>query len=157
VKSEPDCFSWDDLVAAPGRRTSWSGVRNFQARNFMRDDMQVGDGVLFHHSSADPAGIVGMAEVVRRGYPDSTARDPTDEHFDARSTPESPVWYTVDIRAVRRFPRFLSLAELRRIAALDGMELLRRGSRLSVQPVTPAEWDAVCAAGSDAPSPRATR
>ena len=149
LKTEPECFSWDDLVAAPGRTTHWSGVRNFQARNFMRDEMQVGDGVLFYHSSAEPAGIVGTADVVRAGYPDFTAWDRADEHFDPKSTPERPVWYMVDIRAGTRFRHFLSLGDLRHVRALEGMELLRRGSRLSVQPVRAAEWETICAMGNE--------
>ena len=143
VKSEPSCFSFDDLRAAPERTTCWSGVRNFQARNFMRDDMKPGDGVLYYHSSAEPAGIVGTAEVVKAGYPDHTAWDQKDEHFDPRSTKAAPVWYMVDIKAGKPFPRLLALAELRKIPALDGMELLKRGSRLSVQPVTEREWNAI--------------
>jgi predicted RNA-binding protein with PUA-like domain len=147
LKSEPDCFSYDHLLAAPGRTTSWSGVRNYQARNFMRDEMRKGDGILFHYSSAEPSGIVGTAEVVREGYPDLTAWDPKDDHFDPKSSPDNPIWYMVDIRAKKRFPNFLSLKDLRNISALEDMELLRRGSRLSVQPVTEREWTVICEAG----------
>lgn len=143
LKSEPDCFSYDDLAAAPGRTTHWSGVRNYQARNFMRDDMRVGDGVLFYHSSAEPPGVAGTAEIVRSGYPDHTALDPADDHFDPKSSESDPIWYMVDVRAVQKFDRLLPLPELRSVRALEKMELLRRGSRLSVQPVTAAEWRAI--------------
>ena len=147
LKSEPDVFSFDDLWAAPKRTTGWDGVRNHQARNFMRDDMRVGDGVLFYHSGAEPPGVAGLAEVVRTAYPDATALDPRHDHFDPKSKAEAPTWLQVDVRAVERFPRLLSLPELRAMPELAGMELLRRGSRLSVQPVRAAEWAAVCAAG----------
>jgi predicted RNA-binding protein with PUA-like domain len=148
LKTEPGCFSFDDLLAAPRRTTHWSGVRNYQARNFMRDEMKKGDGVLFYHSSADPTGIVGTAEVVREGYPDFTSWDANDEHFDPRSSAANPIWFMVDIRAGDRFRNFLSLSDLRHVRALEKMELLRRGSRLSVQPVRPAEWAAVLAMGA---------
>lgn len=150
VKSEPSCFSFDDLLSSPKRTTSWTGVRNFQARNFMRDDMKPGDGVLYYHSSAEPPGIVGTAEIVKGGYPDPTAWDQRDEHFDPRSTRSAPVWYTVDIKGGKRFPRLLALPELRPLAALENMELLKRGSRLSVQPVSEREWDAILELASGA-------
>jgi predicted RNA-binding protein with PUA-like domain len=140
VKSEPDVFSFDDLLAAPDRTTCWDGVRNYQARNFMRDDMKVGDLVFFYHSSTEPAAIAGVAEVVREAYPDHTAFDAADPHFDPKSRPESPTWMMVDLRAVERFEEPITLAELRATPGLDGMELLRRGSRLSVQPVGAEHW-----------------
>lgn len=140
VKSEPDCFSWDDLERAPRRTAHWDGVRNHQARNFMRDGMRLGDLVFFYHSSADPTAIVGVAEVVREAYPDHTAFDPAADHFDARSDAESPTWVMVDLRARERFPRPITLAELKRAAGLEQMVLLKRGSRLSVQPVSAEEW-----------------
>jgi len=148
LKSEPDCFSYDDLVAAPRSTTNWSGVRNYQARNFMRDDMKKGDGVLFYHSSAEPAGIAGTAEIVRDGYPDFTAWDPSNEHYDPKSSEPNPIWYMVDIRAAERFEQFLDLPGLRHVRALEQMELLRKGSRLSVQPVRAPEWDAILKMGS---------
>jgi predicted RNA-binding protein with PUA-like domain len=147
LKSEPAVFSFDDLWAAPKRTTGWDGVRNHQARNFMRDDMRVGDGVLFYHSGAEPPGVAGLAEVARAAYPDPTALDPAHDHFDPKSRADAPTWLQVDVRAVERFPRLLALPELRAIPELAGMELLRRGSRLSVQPVRPEEWAAVCSAG----------
>ena len=154
LKSEPDCFSYDDLLALPRQTTYWSGVRNYQARNFMRDDMKKGDGVLFYYSGADPAGIVGTAEIVREGYPDFSAWDPSDEHYDPKSTESNPIWYMVDIRAGVRFEHFLDLPGLRHVRELEKMELLRKGSRLSVQPVRPDEWKTILRIGSKAPSGR---
>ncbi len=139
MKSEPEVFSIDDLAEAPGQTTCWDGVRNYQARNFMKS-MEIGDQVFFYHSNADPSCIAGIAEVVRQAYPDHTALDPHDHHFDPKATPEKPIWEMVDLRFVRKFARPLALEDLRPVAGLEKMELLRRGSRLSVQPVTPAEW-----------------
>jgi predicted RNA-binding protein with PUA-like domain len=139
MKSEPEVFSIDDLAEAPGQTTCWDGVRNYQARNFMKS-MEIGDQVFFYHSNADPSCIAGIAEVVRKAYPDHTALDPHDHHFDPKATPEKPIWEMVDLRFVRKFARPLALDDLRPVAGLEKMELLRRGSRLSVQPVTPAEW-----------------
>jgi predicted RNA-binding protein with PUA-like domain len=143
VKSEPDSFSFADLVASPDRTTSWDGVRNYQARNFMRDDMKRGDLVLFYHSSTDPAAIVGIAEVAREAYPDHTALDPADPHFDPKSRADSPTWMMVDLRAVEPLRAPLALADLRGIKGLEKMALLQKGNRLSVQPVTAKEWEIV--------------
>jgi predicted RNA-binding protein with PUA-like domain len=142
-KSEPDSFSIDDLARTPGRTTFWSGVRNYQARNFLRDTIQVGDGVLFYHSSTDPLAIVGTANVVKKGYPDHTAFDPKDSHYDPASDPAEPTWYMVDIRLEKIFPKPLTRDRLQATAALKGMMLLKRGSRLSIQPVTASEWAAI--------------
>ncbi|HET9962723.1 MAG TPA: EVE domain-containing protein [Nitrospiraceae bacterium] len=139
VKSEPEAFSIDDLKRSPRQTTCWDGVRNYQARNYLRS-MQPGDGVLFYHSNADPPAIVGLAEVVRKAYPDPTQFDRNDSHFDPASDPEKPRWEMVDIRFVRKFGQALPLDQLRQRAALKGMELLRKGSRLSVQPVAESEW-----------------
>jgi predicted RNA-binding protein with PUA-like domain len=139
MKSEPTAFSIQDLQKAPGRTTCWDGVRNYQARNFMRA-MHVGDGIFFYHSNADPPAIVGIAEVVREAYPDHSAFDRHDVHFDPKSTPEKPLWDMVDIRLVRIFPHPIPLEQLRCDTDLKHMELLRKGSRLSVQPVRPEEW-----------------
>jgi predicted RNA-binding protein with PUA-like domain len=144
-KSEPSCYSFADLMAAPDRITGWDGVRNFQARNFLRDEMKVGDGVLFYHSSADPPAVAGFAKVVRAGHPDPTAFDPKADHYDPKSDPANPVWYQVAIRGERAIDPPLELPLLRTVPALQKMELLRKGSRLSIQRVTPAEWDAVVA------------
>jgi predicted RNA-binding protein with PUA-like domain len=142
-KSEPNCFAYADLSAAPGRTTGWDGVRNFQARNMLRDEIKSGDLVLFYHSSADPPAIAGVAEVVREGHPDPTAFDAGADHFDPKSDPGKPTWYQVEIRAVRPLDPPIPLPELRDVKALAGMELLRRGSRLSIQRVTAAEWKAI--------------
>jgi predicted RNA-binding protein with PUA-like domain len=139
MKSEPSAFSIQDLQKARGRTTCWDGVRNFQARNFMRA-MRVGDRVLFYHSSADPPAAVGIAEVVREAYPDDSAFDPKDIHYDPRSRPGKPLWDMVDITLVRIFPAPVPLDRLRKEPGLKKMELLRKGSRLSVQPVRPEEW-----------------
>lgn len=139
VKSEPEVFSFDDLMARPRRTTQWDGVRNYTARNFMRHGMKLGDEVFFYHSSATPSAIVGVCEVVREGYPDPTALDPADPHFDEGSDPEDPAWFMVDLRAVRPLPRPLSLQELKGRKELANMALLRIG-RLSVSPVKPEEW-----------------
>lgn len=142
MKSEPTSFSIDDLRTAPKKTTSWDGVRNFQARNFMRA-MKRGDHVLFYHSNADPPSIVGTAEVVREAYSDRTAFDPKDPHYDPKSTREKPVWDMVDIRLLRVFSSPISLDSLREKSQLKRMELLRKGSRLSVQPVRPEEWTVI--------------
>jgi predicted RNA-binding protein with PUA-like domain len=147
LKSEPESFSFDDLWARPSRTTHWDGVRNYTARNFMRDDMKKGDLVFFYHSSTDPSQIVGIAEVVREGYPDHTAFDAKDSHFDPKSKADAPTWMMVDIRAVRRLPKPLALGDLRGVKGLESMALLQRGSRLSVQPVSAAEWEIVCKMG----------
>lgn len=144
LKSEPDVFSFADLWAAPRRTTCWDGVRNYQARNTLRDEMRRGDLAFYYHSNADPTGIAGICEVVREGYPDHTAFDPKDPHHDPKSKVESPTWYMVDVRAVRAFPRVVTLAELKAVKGLSGMALLQKGSRLSVQPVSAAEWATVC-------------
>lgn len=143
MKSEPEVFSIEDLRRAAGRTTCWDGVRNYQARNFLRDQLKVGDGVLFYHSSADPPGIAGEAVVAREGYPDPTAFDRRDPHYDPKSDRARPAWYAVDVRFVRACGSLITLAQLRRIPALRGMLMLKRGMRLSVQPVTPKEWRAI--------------
>ena len=140
LKTEPESFSIQDLQDAPKQTTFWDGVRNYQARNFLRDDFKVGDRVLFYHSNADPPAIVGVAKVVKEGYPDHTAWDESNHHYDAASTPQNPRWYMVDIKLERVFSQPLGLDHLRTIKALAKMELLRKGSRLSVQPVTEAEF-----------------
>jgi predicted RNA-binding protein with PUA-like domain len=139
-KSEPTVYSFQDLLAEPEQTSGWDGVRNYQARNFLRDQVKVGDGVLFYHSSADPPCIAGLAEVVQEGHPDPTAFDPKSDHYDPKSDPDKPTWYQVSIKAVRAIEPPLGLPELSGIPELAGMELLRKGSRLSVQPVTKTEW-----------------
>jgi predicted RNA-binding protein with PUA-like domain len=148
VKSEPDCFSFDDLWAAPKRTTHWDGVRNYQARNMLRDEMKKGDRVLFYHSSCEPPCVAGVAEVVREGYPDFTALDPAHEHFDPKSKADAPTWSMVDLKAVERFARPVTLAELRGTPGLEKMVLLQKGSRLSVMPVQPREFEIVYRLGT---------
>ena len=142
MKSEPEECSIDDALAAPARTVPWTGVRNYQARNFMRDGMQVGDGVLFYHSSCAEPGIVGIARVASASKVDPTQFDAASPYFDAKSKPEAPRWLLVDVQAVRK-TRLLALPELRSLPALADMVLLRRGNRLSITPVTQAEWDAI--------------
>jgi predicted RNA-binding protein with PUA-like domain len=150
VKSEPEAFSWDHLEASPDATTCWDGVRNYQARNFMRDGMRLGDLVLFYHSNAEPPAAVGVCEVVREAYPDHTAFDEADEHFDPKSRRDEPAWMMVDLRARERFARPVTLPMLREEAGLAGMELLKRGSRLSVQPVEAVHWELVVGLGRGA-------
>ena len=145
VKSEPDSFSFDDLLASPDRITCWDGVRNYQARNTMRDDMKLGDLVFFYHSSTDPSAIVGIAEVVRESYPDHTAFDRKDSHYDPKSKGGESAWSMVDIRAVERLSRPVTLAEMRARPELAALPLLQKGQRLSVQKVGAAEWNAILA------------
>ena len=139
MKSEPSTFSIDDLRGSPNRTTCWDGVRNYQARNFMRT-MTVGDQVLFYHSNANPPAVVGIARVVKTAYPDPTQFDKKNKHYDPASKPSHPRWDMVDIAYVRHLQRTVTLDELRGEARLKGMILLHKGSRLSVQPVTPLEW-----------------
>jgi predicted RNA-binding protein with PUA-like domain len=144
VKSEPDVYSIDDLAREKKQTTFWHGVRNYQARNFLRDEMKLGERVLFYHSNADPNAIVGIAKVVREGYPDFTALDPKSDYYDDKATADNPRWFMVDLQLEEKFARPLPLDQLKTIAALQQMELLRRGSRLSVQPVRKSEFDTIC-------------
>lgn len=144
MKSEPTTFSIDDLMARPDQTDHWDGVRNYQARNFLRDEIRKGDRVLFYHSGKMPA-IVGTATVVRKGYPDATAWDPKSGHFDPKSRPDNPIWYMVDIRFESKFNAPLPLAGLRRFPELAGMLLLKKGMRLSIQPVTRSEFEFIIA------------
>jgi predicted RNA-binding protein with PUA-like domain len=143
MKSEPSVFSIDDLAKVG--RTSWDGVRNYQARNLLRDEVKQGDDVLFYHSSAEPTGVAGLARVARAAYADPTQFDRKSDHFDPGSTKDAPRWVVVDVEFVRKFPRVVTLAELKANPALADMLVTKRGSRLSVQPVTDAEWKAVLA------------
>ena len=144
MKSEPDEVSIDDVMSAKGKTVPWFGVRNYQARNFMRDAMKIGDGVLFYHSSCPEPGIAGIAEVVSGPYPDATQFDPKSHYFDAKATQEQPRWISVDVKGVRK-TRLLSLAEMRTLPQLEGMVVLQKGNRLSITPVTPAQWKHVMA------------
>ncbi len=142
MKSEPDEFSFDDLEQRPDQKEPWDGVRNYQARNMMRDSMQVGDPVFFYHSNCEVPGIVGIAEVASEPRPDHTAFDPDDKHYDPKSDPENPRWFLVDVGFVRHLTRKIPLAEIKQHSdALDGLPLIRRGNRLSVMPIDPQHWD----------------
>lgn len=145
MKSEPDVFGIDHLEQCPDQTEPWDGVRNYQARNMMRDEMRVGDQVFFYHSNCKVPGIVGIAEVVREGYPDYTARDPESNYHDPKSTEEKPIWYMVDVRFVRKLKRNISLEELKQRPELEGMPLVRRGNRLSVMPVSAEHWEMILA------------
>ncbi|WP_119288423.1 EVE domain-containing protein [Azohydromonas sediminis] len=149
MKSEPAECSIDDLARAPRQTVPWTGVRNHQARNFMRDAMRIGDGVLFYHSSCAEPGIAGLAEVASAAYPDATQFDPASPYHDPRSSPDAPRWVHVDVRLVRK-TRLLSLREMRERPELADLQVLRRGNRLSITPVTPAQWLAVLAALDEA-------
>ena len=139
MKSEPDECSIDDVLSAPGRITPWSGVRNYQARNFMLKDMSVGDGVLFYHSSCPEPGIAGLAEVASAAYPDASQFDPKSDYYDPASKREAPRWFNVDVRALKKI-RLIPLEEMRKQKQLKKMVTLRPGNRLSITPVTEAEW-----------------
>jgi len=146
-KTEPETFSWDDLEKSPRKTTSWEGVRNYQARNLLRDEVKVGDGVLFYHSRVQPMAVVGTATVVRAAYPDPMQFDPRSRYFDPKATQAEPRWVMVDIRADARLARPVTLAEMRTMPVLEKMMLLRKGARLSIQPVTAREWEAILRAG----------
>lgn len=143
IKSEPDVFGFDDLLAAPNQTTMWEGVRNYQARNFMRDDMKPGDRVLYYHSSTTPPGVVGIAEVASEAYPDPTQFNTKSDYHDPKATPDKPRWLVVDIKAVTRLARTVTLDELKGVAELSQMRLVQRGNRLSVMPVTQREFDII--------------
>lgn len=142
LKSEPGTFSIDDLAGSPGRTTRWDGVRNYQARNFIRDEIKKGDLAFFYHSSCPEPGVVGIVEITREAYPDETAFDPRDKHFDPDSERSNPRWYVVDVRLKRKLEKPLTLVKLKQYAGdrLSALRLLKRGNRLSVMPVSAAEW-----------------
>lgn len=142
-KSEPDSFSIDDLSSSPNQTTSWEGVRNYQSRNFLRDEVQTGDEVFFHHSSANPPGIAGRCKIVRNGYPDVTSFDPKSQYFDSKSDKNNPRWFTVDVKLVEKFPELIPLGTLREAPGLEHMMVCKRGARLSIQPVTADEWNVI--------------
>jgi predicted RNA-binding protein with PUA-like domain len=142
-KSEPESYSIDDLAAEKAKTTFWDGVRNYQARNLLRDNVQPGDRVFFYHSNASPMVIAGTMEVVKAGYPDHTAFNPQDHHYDPKSDPANPTWYMVDVRLLQKFPRPVTREQLKEEPKLADMMLLKRGSRLSIQPVTETEWKLV--------------
>lgn len=139
-KSEPETFSIDHLIKCPKQTTHWDGVRNFQVRNILRDEMEVGDQAFFYHSNCVPPGIVGIIEIVKKGYPDFNAWDPKSKYYDPKSTPQKPLWYMVDVKFVKKFDRIISLNELKKYPELSNMLVVRKGNRLSITPVNPGEW-----------------
>ena len=141
MKSEPDVFGIDDLKNAPGMTEAWDGVRNYQARNMMRDGMKTGDLAFLYHSNCKEPGIAGIMEIVCEGYPDITAFDPDAKYFDPKSDPANPRWYRVDVRYVRKLKRVITLSELKGDCELDGLPLVRRGNRLSIMPVNRQQWE----------------
>ncbi len=145
MKSEPNEYSIDDLKK--DGKAHWDGVRNYQARNFMRDEMRVGDKVIFYHSNANPSGAAGVAEVASEAYPDFTAFDPNDKHFDPKSKEDKPTWYMVDVKFVEKFDNFVSLAEIKANPKLQNMKLVQRGNRLSVMPITKEEFNEIVKMG----------
>lgn len=147
VKSEPSVFSIDDLAKSKNKTTFWDGVRNYQARNFMRDDMKIGDYVLFYHSNAKPNAVVGVCKVVKEGYPDFTAFDPDDKHFDPKSNKEEPTWIMVDIKLIKKLKAPVTLADIKENPKLQGMKLVQRGNRLSVMPVAKKEFNEILKMG----------
>lgn len=142
-KSEPETFSIDDLIKRPSQTEPWDGVRNYQARNFLRDQVKVGDQVLFYHSNCKEPGIVGIAKVVKAGYPDATAFDPNSPYYDPKSTEEHPRWFRVDVKFEQKFAANISLSTIKQHPILKQMQVAQKGSRLSITPVKKAEWDAV--------------
>lgn len=146
LKSEPSGYSFNDLLNEEDQTAEWDGVRNFQARNTMKNDMKVGDGVLFYHSSTKPQAVVGIAVVVREGYPDFTAWDPKDKHYDPKSTPDNPTWFMVDIKGEAEFSNPVTLETIKETPGLENMTLVK-ASRLSVQPVRPEEWEIIVGLG----------
>jgi predicted RNA-binding protein with PUA-like domain len=147
VKSEPDVFSFDDLKASSNRSTPWDGVRNYQARNFLRDQMKIGDLVLFYHSNCEVPGVVGIAEVVKEGYPDFTAWDPKSKYYDPDSKPANPRWYMIDLKWKQAFKRLVSLEEIKNTPELTTMKVVQRGQRLSVQPVEKQHFNKIVEMG----------
>jgi len=139
MKSEPNAYSINDLEK--DKTTTWDGVRNYQARNFMRDDMKIGDKILFYHSNAKPTGIVGLAEVVKLAHPDFTAWDKNSDHFDPKSSPDKPIWMMVNVGYIKTFSSILTLNEMKNIPELDGMLVVKRGQRLSIQPVEKIQYE----------------
>lgn len=147
MKSEPEVFSIDDLINAKNQTTFWDGVRNYQARNYIRDEMKVGDKVIFYHSNSEPPSAVGVCEIVKEAYPDFTAFDPENPHYDPKSKKDSPTWFMVDIKFVKKFSHFVSINEMRENKKLQNMKLLQRGNRLSVMPLSKDEFNEIIKMG----------
>lgn len=143
MKSEPNCFGIDDLEKSPKKTTMWDGVRNYQARNFMRDEMMIGDKVFFYHSNSKPAGIVGICEIASKPYPDPTQFDPKSEYFDPKSSLEKPIWFLVNLKLLEKFSEIISLDQLKSNPKLQSMKVVQRGNRLSITPVLKNEWEEI--------------
>jgi predicted RNA-binding protein with PUA-like domain len=143
MKSEPSVFGIDDLAKRSQQTEHWDGVRNYQVRNMLRDQFKIGDQALFYHSSCEVPGIVGLMKVVKAGYPDDSALNPKSKYYDVASTPDNPRWFMVDVKFVKKFPRVITLNELKNIPGLTNMPLLRKGNRLSIMPVTAKEWEII--------------
>ena len=148
IKSEPEVFSIDDLAKAKNRTTHWDGVRNYQVRNYIRDEIKIGDKVIFYHSNADPLAAVGICEVVKEGYPDFTAFDPKNIHYDSKSKKESPTWFMFDVMFEKKFSNPVSISEIKTNKKLQKMKLIQRGNRLSISPLTKDEFDEIVKMGS---------
>jgi predicted RNA-binding protein with PUA-like domain len=151
MKSEPDVFSLDDLCQRPQQQEPWDGVRNYQARNMMRDEMRIGDQVFFYHSNCAQPGIVGIMDIARAAYPDFSAHDHTSNYFDVKSTPDKPRWFMVDVHYVRHLRRIITLKELKDQVQLQDFQLIRRGNRLSIMPVSSVNWGFILSLEEDAP------
>ncbi len=147
IKSEPEEFSIDDLAKAKNQTTYWDGVRNYQARNYIRDEMEIGDQVIFYHSNSKPPAAVGICEVVKESYPDFTAFNPKDPHYDPKSKKESPTWMMVDVKFVKKFEKSVSISEIKSNKKLQKMKLVQPGNRLSIMPVTKEEFDEIVKMG----------
>lgn len=147
MKSEADCYPIEYLEKEKNKTTYWDGVRNYQARNFMRDEMKIGDKVIFYHSNGNPSGAAGICEVVKEAYPDFTAFDPENPHYDPKSKKDNPAWMMVDIKLVKKFKNFVSIDSMRQNKKLQKMQLLKRGNRLSVMPITKEEFDEIVKMG----------
>jgi predicted RNA-binding protein with PUA-like domain len=143
IKSEPEVFSIDDLAKAKNQTTYWDGIRNYQARNYIRDEMKIGDKVIFYHSNAEPPAAVGICEVVKEGYPDFTAFDPKNIHYDPKSKKDSPTWFMFDVKFVKKFSKSVSISEIKSNKKLQKMKLVQTGNRLSVMPVTKEEFEEI--------------
>jgi predicted RNA-binding protein with PUA-like domain len=143
-KSEPNTYSIDNLINATDKTTHWEGVRNYQVRNFLRDEIKVGDQAFFYHSNSKPPGIAGIIEIIKCGYPDDSALDVKSNYFDPKSTIESPIWYQVDVRFLKKFTHYISLDRIKKTPELKNMMLLQKGSRLSITKVTEEEWNFIC-------------
>lgn len=152
MKSEPSVFSYDALTREPEQTAMWDGVRNYQARNLLRDQIKLGDFVLFYHSNEPPIGVAGICEVVKEGYPDPTQFDPKAPYFDSKSSPDRPRWFVVDVKAVRALPRVVTLKEIKTCKRLESMKLVQKGQRLSVQPVAEEEFEAILEMAESDPS-----